>query len=87
MPSTSKLFQIDYVDDDDTGLYKMGEIWGIPREDLDIYISTYGATKLLEVLVELIHVTKTIEAEKKKRAEKLESLNCGLNGRDACNIV
>lgn len=86
MPSTSKLFSIDYVDDDDTGLYKMGEIWGIPKNDLDEYISTYGARELLDVLVELIHVTKTIEKEKKERAEKLESLNCGLNGRDSCNI-
>ncbi len=86
MPSTSDLFTIKYIDDDDTGMYQVGEITGIPIDDLELYISTYGASKLLDVLVDLIHVTKNIEEDKRVRANKLRNLNCGLSGREACNI-
>jgi len=86
MPSTSNLFTIKYIDDDDTGMYQIGEIVGIPIDDLELYISSYGASRLLEVLVDLIHVTKNIEEDKRTRANKLRSLNCGLNGREACDI-
>jgi len=86
MPSTSNLFTIKYVDDDDTGMYQVGEIVGIPIDDLELYISSYGASRLLETLIDLIHVTKNIEEDKRMRADKLRMFNCGLSGKEACDI-
>jgi len=86
MPELCTLFKIEYISDDDTGMYQMGEINGIPKDDLELYVESYGSERLLELFVDLLYETKRIDSEQKLRASRLEKLNCGLNGRTACNI-
>ena len=84
MPSTSKLFSIEYVDDDDTGMYQMGEITGLPTQDLEMYIERYGSENLLNLFVGLIHKVKSIDDQNRSKVERLESLNCGIGNNPAC---
>jgi len=86
MPELCTLLTVKYVADDDSGMYTMGEIHGIPKDDIRLYVESYGAERLLSVLIDMIHETKCVDNEQKLRTSKLEKLNCGLNGRTACNI-
>jgi hypothetical protein len=63
MASRKNLLKIDYHDDDDTGIYSMGQIdFGISSL-LPEYISQYGKKGAYEILAQLAYLSGEVIAE------------------------
>lgn len=42
MARTERLFEVRFVSDCETAIYRTGEIYGIPGEDIEGYLQRYG---------------------------------------------
>lgn len=61
MPELSELLKISYVSDDDTDMYTIGEIEGIPKDDIEKYVNVYGSDRLEKVLVDMLYYVRLYE--------------------------
>lgn len=84
MPEKSKLFTLEYVSDDDTGMFNIGEIWGIPHNDINMYINIHGGDKLTEALLEILYIVREADKKSRIRIQKLKDLNCGIGDNNPC---
>ena len=69
MASTQKLFEVTYHDDDDTGMYHVGEVdFGISGT-LDDYLRTFGLSGKIDLINTLGYLI--YEIERKFREQQL----------------